>query len=252
MLVKEYRIVLPFSVEEYQRAQIYMVARVSKNATGHGEGVRVLVNEPFENEFGKGQYTHKVIMIGSRIPSWLKYLMPASVLQVEEKAWNAYPYCKTEYSCPFLGSKFSLTIETKYIEDNGSRDDIFPERDPKVEVDIVDIVTDPIDSSKYKAEEDPTIYRPKKVDRGPLTKNWRETHKPVMCSYKLVSVNFSYWGLQSRVESFIHRYALRDLFLMGHRQIVCWTDEWWDSDIASLRQFENETFKEMDKALEEE
>eukprot|EP01102_Stenamoeba_stenopodia_P016836 TRINITY_DN5927_c0_g2_i1.p1 TRINITY_DN5927_c0_g2~~TRINITY_DN5927_c0_g2_i1.p1 ORF type:complete len:257 (+),score=61.88 TRINITY_DN5927_c0_g2_i1:173-943(+) len=251
MLVKEYRIVLPFSVEEYQRAQIYMVAKVSKGSTSHGEGVQVLVNEPFENENGKGQFTHKLIFIGSRIPGWLRYLMPASVLQVEEKSWNAYPYCKTEYTCPFLGSKFSITIETKYIADNGTNDEVFPDRKEKVEVDVVDIVNDTIDASKYKAEEDPKLYTSKKSGRGPLEANWRETHKPIMCSYKTCSVNFSYWGLQSRVESFIHKYGLRDVFLLGHRQIFCWTDEWWDLSIESLRQVEKEMFKEMDQALHE-
>jgi len=41
-----------------------MVAKVSKGSTSHGEGVQVLVNEPFENENGKGQFTHKLIFIG--------------------------------------------------------------------------------------------------------------------------------------------------------------------------------------------
>ena len=35
--------------------------QASKKETGGGEGVEVIVNEPFENEeMGKGQYTHKI------------------------------------------------------------------------------------------------------------------------------------------------------------------------------------------------
>lgn len=36
------------------------MAEASKNETGGGEGVEVLVNEPYENEGERGQYTHKI------------------------------------------------------------------------------------------------------------------------------------------------------------------------------------------------
>lgn len=38
---------------------------------------------------------------------------------------NAYPYCKTVYSCPFLGDRFSITITTKYIQDSGATPNAF-------------------------------------------------------------------------------------------------------------------------------
>lgn len=34
---------------QYQVAQLYSVAEVSKNETGGGEGIEVLKNEPFDN-----------------------------------------------------------------------------------------------------------------------------------------------------------------------------------------------------------
>jgi len=36
------------------------VAEASKNETGGGEGVEVLVNEPYERDGERGQYTHKI------------------------------------------------------------------------------------------------------------------------------------------------------------------------------------------------
>ena len=40
---------------------LYSVAQASKNETGGGEGVEVLVNESREHDkYGKGQYTHKI------------------------------------------------------------------------------------------------------------------------------------------------------------------------------------------------
>lgn len=45
---------------QYQVGQLYAVAEASKDQTGGGEGVEVLVNEPYEEDGEKGQYTHKI------------------------------------------------------------------------------------------------------------------------------------------------------------------------------------------------
>ena len=69
MLIKEYRIPLPMTVEEYRIAQLYMIAKKSsQESTGgadSGSGVEILVNEPYsEGPGGHGQFTHKVYHIG--------------------------------------------------------------------------------------------------------------------------------------------------------------------------------------------
>lgn len=66
MLVKEYRITLPMTSDEYYLAQLYMVAKASQEESGlqAGEGVEIVRNEPFDerspiNKFRMppGQYT---------------------------------------------------------------------------------------------------------------------------------------------------------------------------------------------------
>ena len=51
-------------------------------------------------------------------------MLPSSAQTVEEKEWNAYPYSKTIFSCPFV-DKFSLEIETYYTPDRGNTENIF-------------------------------------------------------------------------------------------------------------------------------
>eukprot|EP01100_Stratorugosa_tubuloviscum_P003584 TRINITY_DN1871_c0_g1_i1.p1 TRINITY_DN1871_c0_g1~~TRINITY_DN1871_c0_g1_i1.p1 ORF type:complete len:251 (-),score=116.25 TRINITY_DN1871_c0_g1_i1:120-872(-) len=248
MLIKEYRMVMPLSVDEYCRAQRYMVAKFSRQHTGHGEGVEIVRNEPYENETGKGQYTLKRIHISKQIPGWISYLVPSGALIIEEEAWNAYPHCKTTYRSPFLGARFSITIETHYRNDDGSSNNLFPGV-PEHEVDFVDLATEKVDSSKYKPEEDPALFHSEKSGRGPFAPNWKENHQPIMCSYKLCTAEFKYWGLQSRVENFIHLHALRNVFLLGHRQAICWMDEWWNLTMEDILAFEQETQNELAKAL---
>jgi len=254
MLTKEYRIPLPVSVEEYQIAQLYMVSKISKQQTGHGEGIEILENRPFDDENGKWQYTHKILHIGSKIPGWLKAFIPVSALQVDEKAWNAYPYCKTVYSVPFLGDRFNISITTKYLPDCGTTENALgkPEAELKDRsVDMIDIAFDPIDPTRYKPEEDPTLYVSEKTGRGKLEKDWMKTCKPIMCSYKECSVTLRIWGVQTAGESYIHKMALRDTFLIGHRQAFCWMDEWFGKDMADMRKMEDETKVELDKLLSE-
>ena len=51
-------------------------------------------------------------------------LLPKNALIVEEEAWNAYPYTRTRYTCPFV-EKFLIDIETVYINDLGDSENVF-------------------------------------------------------------------------------------------------------------------------------
>ncbi|XP_058850499.1 membrane-associated phosphatidylinositol transfer protein 2-like isoform X10 [Acipenser ruthenus] len=251
MLIKEYRIPLPMSVEEYRIAQLYMIQKKSRDETcGEGSGVEILENRPYtDGPGGSGQYTHKVYHIGMHIPSWFRSILPKAALRVEEESWNAYPYTRTRYTCPFV-EKFSIDIETYYKPDTGDEIDVFnmsPSDRRQRTLDPIDIVKDLIPPHEYLAEEDPKLYKSVKTKRGPLTEDWIEEIKnnpgkmPIMCAYKLCKVEFRYWGMQSKIERFIHDVALRKVMVRAHRQAWCWQDEWYGLSIADIRQLEHET-----------
>jgi len=245
VLIKEYRIPLPLTVEEYRIAQLYMVAKFSRQNTSEGEGVEILVNEPYEDEKGKGQFTHKKIHLGSHLPTWAKAVLPAGYFYAEEKAWNAYPYVKAVYTCPLLGERFSIVQETKYVDsDDGAQENIHNlsgEILKQREVDFIDIVTESVAPKYYKSEEDPTLFKSEKTGRGPLQAGWRETTKPRMCVYKLATVEFKYWGFQTKGESWIHQSMVRDVLTLGHKQAYTWIDEWVGQNLEQIRKYEEDT-----------
>ena len=89
----------------------------------------------------------------------------------------------------------------------------------------MDIVRDPINSGDYKREEDPRLFRSTKTGRGPLEDGWRDNYtkakrgdKPVMTAYKLCRVEFKYWGMQNKIERFIH--DVGEFKYRGHRRKV--------------------------------
>ncbi|XP_035195421.1 cytoplasmic phosphatidylinositol transfer protein 1-like isoform X1 [Oxyura jamaicensis] len=226
MLVKEYRICMPLTTEEYRVGQLYTISKHSHQESEKGEGVEVVKNEPHEDPVhGPGQFTEKRVHLSSKLPSWARAVTPR-IFYITEKAWNYYPYTITEYTCSFL-PKFSIYIETKYEDNCGDSENIF--RSDKIlgdhEVSFLDIAFDEIPERYYRSLEDPRFFSSAKTGRGPLREGWRQHTKPIMCSYKLVTVKFEVWGLQTRVEQFVHK-VIRDILLIGHRQAFTWVDEW--------------------------
>ncbi|XP_070076459.1 membrane-associated phosphatidylinositol transfer protein 2 isoform X10 [Equus przewalskii] len=248
MIIKEYRIPLPMTVEEYRIAQLYMIQKKSRNETyGEGSGVEILENRPYtDGPGGSGQYTHKVYHVGMHIPGWFRSILPKAALRVVEESWNAYPYTRTRFTCPFV-EKFSIDIETFYKTDAGENPNVFslsPVEKNQLTIDFIDIVKDPVPPSEYRTEEDPKLFHSMKTQRGPLTDNWIEEYKqrvfPIMCAYKLCKVEFRYWGMQSKIERFIHDTGLRKVMVRAHRQAWCWQDEWYGLNMENIRELEKE------------
>lgn len=248
MIIKEYRIPLPMTVEEYRIAQLYMIQKKSRNEThGEGSGVEILENRPYtDGPGGSGQYTHKVYHVGMHIPSWFRSILPKAALRVVEESWNAYPYTRTRFTCPFV-EKFSIDIETFYKTDAGENPNVFslsPVEKNQLTIDFIDIVKDPVPPNEYKTEEDPKLFHSTKTQRGPLSENWIEEHRqqafPIMCAYKLCKVEFRYWGMQSKIERFIHDTGLRKVMVRAHRQAWCWQDEWYGLNMDNIRELEKE------------
>eukprot|EP00064_Thunnus_orientalis_P018573 superscaffoldBa00004324_g18674 len=228
----------------------FLQKKSREESCGEGSGVEILENKPYtDGPGGTGQYTHKVYHIGMHIPSWFRSILPKAALRVEEESWNAYPYTRTRYTCPFV-EKFSIDIETYYKPDTGNQADVFnmsaAEKRQRT-IDPIDIVTDPIPPHEYKSEEDTRLYKSVKTQRGPLQDDWIEEYNnnpgktPIMCAYKLCKVEFRYWGMQSKIERFIHDVGLRKVMVRAHRQAWCWQDEWYGLTMEDIRQLELET-----------
>ncbi|XP_066546007.1 cytoplasmic phosphatidylinositol transfer protein 1 [Amia ocellicauda] len=271
MLVKEYRICMPLSVEEYRIGQLYTISKHSHEESDKGEGVEVVRNEPhIDPAHGEGQFTEKRVHLSSKLPSWARAVVPR-IFYITEKAWNYYPYtitagsikeqfrtvsikckfcfiqshCNLLFALPFQCSflpKFSIHIETKYEDNCGDNENIFnvDKNNSDPEVCFLDIAYDDIPDRHYKSSEDLRCFASVKTGRGPLKEGWRENTKPVMCSYKLVGVKFEVWGLQTRVEQFVHK-VIRDILLVGHRQAFAWVDEWYNMSMEEVREYERET-----------
>jgi len=121
--------------------------------------------------------------------------------------------------------------------------------------DVIDIVKDQLWGGDYVKEEDPKHFVSDKTGRGPLGEDWLEEYwrevkgkkqptprnMSLMTAYKICRVEFRYWGMQTKLEKFIHDVALRKMMLRAHRQAWAWQDEWFGLTIEDIRELERQT-----------
>jgi len=250
VLLREFRVPMPISGEEYKIGMKYCVARTQMDVTKDGgEGIELLENTTYTDEkTGEtGYYTHKIYHLGSYVPGWMRSIIPTSALQLEEKAWELYPYCKTEVSSPFMGEKFLFTIVTLHADDCGEQENIHnldEETLKKRDVEFLDILTPMQDKKYYREDEDPSLVKCEKRNRGPLTPGWYKTMKPLICAYKLVTVKCS-----GRVESFLMNME-QQIFLRYHKQCYTWLDEYVDMSMEDVMKIENTMYEKMLKIMD--
>ncbi|KER26088.1 hypothetical protein T265_06568 [Opisthorchis viverrini] len=264
MLIREFQIILPLTVEEYQIAQLYAVAEASKSETGGGDGVEILKNEPFDTEvfppnppllngdphYTTGQYTHKYYYLSQKVPGIVRTFAPTSALILTEEAWNAYPYCRTILTNNFMKESFSIMIESLHSSDITLQNahQLSPKELSAREVVVIDIGDITPSDKDYNPSEDPTRFHSEKAGRGPLKPKWwlNGYTGPLMCCYKLVRCECKIPLLQGRLEGMIQRQERR-LFANFHRQVFCWMDRWYGMTMQDIRLLEEQTKRELEE-----
>nr|XP_025858652.1 phosphatidylinositol transfer protein beta isoform [Vulpes vulpes] len=154
----------------------------------------------------------------------------------------------------YMKDDFFIKIETWHKPDLGTLENVHgldPNTWKTVEIVHIDIADrSQVEPADYKADEDPALFQSVKTKRGPLGPNWKKELAnnpdcPQMCAYKLVTIKFKWWGLQSKVENFIQKQEKR-IFTNFHRQLFCWIDKWIDLTMEDIRRMEDETQKELE------
>lgn len=247
---------MPLTVEEYRIGQLFSLAEASLQETGGGEGVEVVRNESFDNyplldgRYCKGQYTYKKYYLASKVPAFIRFLVPNQSLVIHEESWNAYPFCRTIITNPgYMKDNFLISIDTLHLPGKPTQENVHglsAEKLKNREVICIDIANDPIVPQDYKAGEDPGKFKSELTGRGPLIGDWLDNTTPLMTCYKLVSVEFKWFGLQTRVENFVQK-CERRLFTNFGRQVFCWMDKWHEMSLEDVRAFEERIRDELEQ-----
>lgn len=199
-----------------------------------------------------GQYTHKLYKIASKLPWFVRKLLPKDSTLIHEKSWNMYPSVKTVLTNEYFKSNIRIELDTITREvKNGNYENnvhnLTREQLEKREIVYIDIA-EKIPNDNIK--EDLSTFKSKKTGRGPLVPGeWYKNHQPLICCYKLVTAEVKLFGLQSKCENYL-KTMYKQLFGIFHRQVFCWIDRWHGMTIEEVRKIEYELARELVTKIE--
>lgn len=190
----------------------------------------------------RNESSEKIFHLKSKLPRFVAALMPDSMTDVIEYSWNAFPRYRTELHNRFFGEKVFLRVDTMHVDDCGTTANAVGLDQGTLArrgVEMLDIASE---SSQVPMEqgEDPTAFASVTTRRGPLRPGFAATCTPVMTCYKVVTVQFRIFPLQSRVEAWAQT-SSRNTFIKYNRKLFCWMDEWYNLSIEDIRKIESET-----------
>ncbi|XP_071803262.1 phosphatidylinositol transfer protein alpha isoform-like [Asterias amurensis] len=249
LINREFRTLLPYSLEQFRNGYLWSVAESSLYETGGGEGFEIVVNEPAD-EIKEGlplpvkHYSHRILHLASKVPRWIRALAPKGSLEDTEESWDAFPYVLSVYTNPdYMKSGFYFKITTKYVDNDDCKlDNVFSDISGSSSV-----LTEQIDICRTRSFNeywDPTQCSSEKLNIAPLTSGWQE-RSPHMCVYSFLEVYFEWWGLQTRAEKTLLE-SYREAVTKFHRQMFCWADQWAGVTLEEVRQKEEVVKQELD------
>ncbi|CAF0721221.1 unnamed protein product [Brachionus calyciflorus] len=201
-----------------------------------------------------GQYTHKLYKIASKLPWFVRKLLPKDSTLIHEKSWNMYPTVKTVLTNEYFKSSIRVELDTvtREIKDGKFENNVHnltPAQLEKREIVFIDIA-EKLDGEN-KESEDPSKFKSQKTGRGPLVPGeWYKGHKPLLCCYKLVTAEIKLFGLQTKAEGYL-KTMYKQLFTIFHRQIFCWIDKWHGLSLEEVRKIEYDLARILLKKIDE-
>lgn len=240
-IVREYRIVMPLSIEEYNIGQLFTVVEMTKEDTS--TRIQVLENKAYTHAtMGSCQKTLKVMHLDNYVPGLVKKMVSKAALKIHETSYNAYPVCHTFYHSPMLDVKtFNMSVNSIHDEEpvNENIFRLSSEERKKVEVVYINI-NENIGNKKY----DPTNFENTKSGKILLKKGWQDECErkkiPVMICYKLVRIEVNFFSGKWVAEKILREFV--KLLRSAHQRIYSTCDKWIELQKSDIRVLERDAF----------
>ena len=254
MKIVEFRIFVPFTMEQTKIASRYANARRAKDNTKGGDGVEILEKGPIEEEGRKGIFAHRVYHVKSHVPAAVRWAVPEKYAHVHEHYKNVFPHYDTYFEIPQLGSNMTLKNESRIIPYH--KGDKIPENimglsEEQLSIrkvmylDLVNGTGGKYDDFKVQGfscpeAQIPVISAPsKKLDESKIP-SWVDSFEGNMTLIiKCVTFELKWRGIQSMVEKIVPG-IFHDVFQGTHKGMVLWSPEWCHMDEAAVDKYENQ------------
>jgi hypothetical protein len=235
MKIYEYRIIFPLTVERFRIAKIYTMERKFHEEFENtpNDYDELVANECYQTETESGQYIHTIVRNKSRVPAFLRLVVPEKYLTIHQKRWDAYPHERMTTTNPGMGNNFLMSVEWLHLQYRPNESfpenpaGLSPEQFARRKVIWIDIVDSKPQPDK-KEESLRDFVCPEAGITTPLKGNkkakaadesippvWTQTYPgEMMCAVNVTLFKFKWRGLQSMVE--------KQMMAMNHTMILQW------------------------------
>lgn len=254
MRIIEFRVFLPFTLNQTRISSRYTLARRSKEETKGGDGVEIIEKKDITSENNKGVYVHRVYHIKAHAPSFVRWAIPESYGHVHEYYENCYPNLDTRFMVPGMGNSMTLTNTTRHIAfKNGDEipDNLANLTDSEKEIRTVcylDLLNGPKSmfgdfNCRGKSCEKAGIHEMvSKDNRSDESKppSWIQNYDgPMTLCVKVIKFDFQWRGLQSSIEKYVTHTVFHDMFLGTYRAQVVWAEDWYNLSDEDIDAYES-------------
>ncbi|KAM3173849.1 hypothetical protein ACTXT7_011742 [Hymenolepis weldensis] len=276
MLIYEFRVILPLTVEEYQVAQLYAVAKASKEQTGGGDGVE---NEYFQERFGiKIETFHSAdirLENAHKLPQELLDKRKVVYVDISEPTApgdtkpgedpTQYVSVKTnrgplqkgrwwekEHNCPIMCAYKLVTCDFKVWGFQTRIEDLIQRQEWQNAGFLIrraigyDFPPPKSIAKKVSLRTSAQVTGcPTNLIKINEKAKWSNSSSLVIC---IIHRND---GEVARTRAFAGSAVIGDqeqrLFTILHRELFCWTDEWYGMTMDDIRKVEDVTKEELEK-----
>ena len=190
-MLKEYRVSMPMSLEEYKVVQFYIAAKTSN--------FNPLLGERFSNK----KYRKETMNLAGLVPDWFKpYMKTSDSLEYQAESWSAFPYRKVVLTHKgYDTDNFYIEVETSLLKGWGERENVF--------------------NLNNKMLDRRAIYW------FDLERDWKGSVSNVMTAYILVTAHVKGFGEVSnrQICEGIHNW-IKDEIVTTHKMMVTQVDMW--------------------------
>ena len=262
MRIVEFRVIVPFTMEQTRIASRYANARRAKEGTKGGDGVEMIEKKEIEEEGVKGIYAHRIYHVKSHVPAAIKWVLPEKYSHVHEHYKNVFPHYDTYFEIPDMGSDMVLKNESRiipYHKGDQIPDNIMGLSEEHLQMrkivylDLVNGSGGRYDEYKVEGFSCPEagiskISAPNKTVDESNIPSWVQNYEGTMTLIiKCVTFEFKWWGAQSLVERIVPG-VFHDMFMGTHKAMILWSPEWCHLDDAGVDRYENQVRDVVNKS----
>ncbi|EAY17157.1 Phosphatidylinositol transfer protein [Trichomonas vaginalis G3] len=264
MRIIEWRVIVPMTVQQYQIAQIYAVAKKTLEDSNDKEGIERTSSEMRKYNEKDALYSQYIYSFANKLPSALRWVLPNTLSTLVEDCYDQFPYQHSHFVLKDNEKTLNMTVTTVVSEFQNNEENLIKndaelytkEELAKREIHYIDIVNWPTEEEGVKVGEfecpQANIEKLPKatVNNKDTLPEWVKEYKgPMVIARKIIRINIDIFAIGGPTEEFIGKQFMPNIYANSHQRMVLTAPSWFDIDLKKAREYESDCYQKVQNML---